>query len=101
KLKKGEILGISGLMGAGRTEVARAIFGAEPYHSGEIFINGKKVKINSPNDAVKFGIGYLSEDRKRFGLMVDRDVKSNVSIVSMNSFSNPLGWIYDQKIEKQ
>ena len=64
ELHKGEILGFSGLMGAGRTETARAIFGADPKESGDIYINGKKVTINNPQDAVKCGIGYLSEDRK-------------------------------------
>ncbi len=63
KLRKGEVLGFSGLMGAGRTEVARAIFGADPIDSGEIYVNGKPVSIKSPKDAVNLGIGYLSEDR--------------------------------------
>ena len=65
ELRKGEILGFSGLMGAGRTETARAIFGADPKTGGNIYINGEKVEINTPQDAVKCGIGYLSEDRKR------------------------------------
>ena len=64
-LRKGEILGFSGLMGAGRTETARAIFGADKIDSGEIFVNGEKVVIKSPQAAVNAGIGYLSEDRKR------------------------------------
>ncbi len=74
-LRRGEILGFAGLMGAGRTEVARAIFGADAIESGEIEIHGKKVKIASPKDAVKNGLAYLSEDRKHFGL-VDPDVCS-------------------------
>ncbi len=69
KLHKGEILGFSGLMGAGRTEVARLLFGADKKESGSIFINGKEVSINSPQDAIREGIGYLSEDRK--GLIDD------------------------------
>ena len=72
ELHKGEILGFSGLMGAGRTETARAIFGADPKQSGDIYINGKKVNIRTPQDAVKYGIGYLSEDRKRYGVAVQR-----------------------------
>jgi ribose transport system ATP-binding protein len=68
KLKRGEILGFAGLVGAGRTEVARAIFGADKIDSGEIYINGQPVTIRSPQDAVRQGIGYLSEDRKRYGL---------------------------------
>lgn len=62
--RKGDILGFAGLMGAGRTEVARAIFGADPLDSGDIFVRGKKVRIKTPEDAVRNGIGYLSEDRK-------------------------------------
>lgn len=83
ELKKGEILGFSGLVGAGRTEVARAIFGADPTESGEVHIRGKKVNIRQPSDAVNEGIAYLSEDRKQFGLMVDMDVKENIMISSL------------------
>ena len=77
ELRKGEILGFSGLMGAGRTETARAIFGADPKESGDIYINGEKVEINSPQDAVKHGIGYLSEDRKRYGIVVGKTIAEN------------------------
>ena len=72
ELKKGEILGFSGLMGAGRTETARAIFGADRKESGDIYVNGRKVEIHSPQDAVEAGIGYLSEDRKRYGVVLDK-----------------------------
>ena len=74
ELHKGEILGFSGLMGAGRTETARALFGADPKESGDIWVNGQKVEIHSPQDAVKCGIGYLSEDRKRYGIVVGKTV---------------------------
>ncbi|MED4866779.1 sugar ABC transporter ATP-binding protein [Heyndrickxia faecalis] len=100
-LHKGEILGFAGLMGAGRTEVARAIFGADRLDSGEIFIKGQKVQINSPEDAVNHGIGYLSEDRKQFGLMVDMDVKTNIVMASMKDFQRPLGWINAPKMKQQ
>ena len=86
ELKKGEILGFSGLMGAGRTEVARLIFGADKLDEGKIYISGKEVKINSPKDAVEAGIGYLSEDRKRFGLIVDKSVEDNTVVASLNDF---------------
>lgn len=86
ELRKGEILGFSGLMGAGRTEVARLIFGADKKDSGKIFINGKEVTINTPEDAVAHGIGYLSEDRKRYGLIVDKSVEENTVISSLNDF---------------
>nr|WP_277995812.1 sugar ABC transporter ATP-binding protein [Thermanaeromonas toyohensis] len=92
-LKKGEILGFAGLMGAGRTEVARAIFGADPIDAGEIYVRGRKVKIRSPKDAVKHGIGYLSEDRKRYGLVLDMDVETNIVLASLEKFRGFLGWV--------
>ena len=81
ELRKGEILGFAGLMGAGRTETMRALFGADR-SSGEIFINGKKTLIESPQDAVRNGIGYLSEDRKRFGVAIKLSVQDNVVMAS-------------------
>lgn len=86
ELRKGEILGFSGLMGAGRTETARAIFGADPKTGGNIYINGQKVEINSPQDAVKCGIGYLSEDRKRFGIVVQKSVAENTTMAALEKF---------------
>lgn len=86
ELRKGEILGFSGLMGAGRTELARLIFGADKKDSGDIYINGEKIEIKSPEDAVKAGIGYLSEDRKRFGCIVDKTVEENISIATIDKF---------------
>ena len=68
QLRRGEILGFAGLMGAGRTEVARAVFGADPVDSGEVLVRGQPILLTSPQDAVRAGIGYLSEDRKHFGL---------------------------------
>lgn len=91
QVKKGEIVGFAGLMGAGRTEVARAIFGADPVDAGEIYVNGEKVQIRSPRDAVKCGIGYLSEDRKRYGLALGMDVKANVVMASLDRFLGPMG----------
>ena len=85
-LRKGEILGFAGLMGAGRTEVARALYGADPRQTGEIYLNGKKVKIKTPEQAVKHGICYLSEDRKRYGLMLDKSVTQNTVIASVDDF---------------
>jgi len=93
QVRKGEILGFAGLMGAGRTEVARAVFGADPFETGEIFVNGKKVTIKQPQDAVKHGIGYLSEDRKRFGLAVGMDVETNIVMASLGRFCNWAGLI--------
>lgn len=87
KLHKGEILGFAGLMGAGRTEVARAIFGADRFDSGQILIKGKDVKIRQPKDAVENGIGYLSEDRKRYGLTVSETVEENIAMASVDNFT--------------
>ena len=90
ELRKGEILGFSGLMGAGRTETARALFGADKKDSGDVYINGKKVEINSPEDAVKCGIGYLSEDRKRYGCVVGKTVAENTTMASLENFMSGL-----------
>src|SRR5579863_2256391 len=85
-LRKGEILGFAGLMEIGRTEVARAVFGADRPTSGEIFVHGAKASIKTPEQAVALGIGYLSEDRKRFGLAVGMDVESNVVMSNLQKF---------------
>lgn len=98
-LKKGEILGVAGLMGAGRTEMARLIFGADSMDSGEIFINGKETKINSPKDAVHSGIGYLSEDRKQFGVIVEMSIANNIVMTDLDRYING-GLIQDSKILK-
>ena len=89
-LRRGEILGVAGLVGAGRTEVARAVFGADPIDSGEILVRGRAVKIRSPRDAVRHGIAYLSEDRKRFGLVLGLDIESNIVLATLRRF---LGWL--------
>lgn len=86
ELHKGEILGFSGLMGAGRTETARALFGADPKDSGDIYINGNKVDIKSPQDAVNNGIGYLSEDRKRYGIVVAKSVAENTTMATLKEY---------------
>lgn len=97
-LKKGEILGFAGLMGAGRTEVARAIFGADPIDSGEIWVNGKQCHIQSPSDAVAAGIGYLSEDRKHFGLALGMDVRANIAMATLNRFTSSLGVLNESEM---
>ena len=85
-LRRGEILGFAGLMGAGRTEVARAVFGADKVQSGEILVMGRKVAIRTPKQAVAAGIGYLSEDRKRFGLAVGMDVAANTVMANLEKY---------------
>ena len=95
ELSKGEILGFAGLMGAGRTEVARVICGADKSSAGEIRVHGEKVKIADPSDAARLRIGYLSEDRKRYGLMIDQDVNFNILISSITDHTAPLGFVRD------
>jgi len=80
ELRKGEILGISGLVGAGRTELARSIVGADPIDEGEIFLDGEKVNIKSPSHALGLGVGLIPEDRKRDGLLLSRSVEENISL---------------------
>lgn len=100
KLHRGEILGFAGLMGAGRTETARAIFGADLMDSGEIHVNGKKVEIHHPKDAVALGIGYLSEDRKQFGLALGLSVETNTVMASLTRFLKSLIIVDDQKTRR-
>ena len=90
ELRRGEILGIAGLMGSGRTETARAIFGADEVQSGTIEVGGRRVPIRSPRDAVANGIGYLSEDRKRFGLAVNLSVRDNLAMATYDRFTRGL-----------
>ena len=100
KVAKGEILGFAGLMGAGRTEVARAIFGADPIDAGEIFIRGAKREIKSPADAVGQGVAYLSEDRKRFGLVTPMSVGANVTMASWERFLSNGVFMKDRALKK-
>jgi ribose transport system ATP-binding protein len=97
ELRRGEILGFAGLMGAGRTEVARAIIGADPSESGHVQINGKTVKISKPADAVSHGVGYLSEDRKQLGLLLEQDVNTNILLASVQDYTDRLGFVHTGK----
>ncbi len=98
RLHKGEILGFAGLVGAGRTEVLRTIFGADKLISGEILVNGKSVKIQSPQDAVKHGLGYLSEDRKLLALALSLDIESNTVLGIFKRFAR-FGFTNSKKIQ--
>ena len=100
KLMKGEILGFAGLVGAGRTEVARAIFGADNFDSGEVIIKGKVVQIKQPSDAVAHDIAYLSEDRKRYGLCLGLDVTTNIALTIFEKMTGFMGWLKDKSIYK-
>ena len=101
QLHRGEILGFAGLMGAGRTETARAIIGADPSDGGTITIAGRTTRIGQPADAVKHGVGYLSEDRKLLGLMLEQDVTFNTVLASLGSYANAIGWMGDSKAKNR
>lgn len=87
QVRSGEILGIAGLMGAGRTELMRAVIGADPIDSGEVSLNGKKVRFRSFGDAVRSRIGFLTEDRKGQGLVLNFDVKSNITLAARDKIA--------------
>jgi len=95
----GEVLGIAGLMGAGRTEIARAIYGLDNFDSGEIRLKGKKISIKSPKDAIAEGIGYVSEDRKGLGFIPELSVKQNISLSSISAYSK--AFLIDKKEEQK
>ncbi|WGV02087.1 sugar ABC transporter ATP-binding protein [Bacillus altitudinis] len=97
-VKAGEIVGVAGLMGAGRTEMMRSLFGLDPLDQGEIWVHGKKAVIKKPSDAVKLGIGFITEDRKDEGLMLDASIRENIGLPNLDSFS-PKGLI-DKKNEQ-
>ena len=99
EVKAGEILGVAGLMGAGRTELAKTIFGDYKKSSGEIYVDGEKVSIKSPKDAIGHGICYLSEDRKKEGLILNMSVRENMTLSNLKTYQNNLMKI-NKKIEK-
>jgi ribose transport system ATP-binding protein len=89
-LHKGEIVGLTGLVGAGRTEVARAIFGADTLDEGEIYLNGKALRVRSPQDSIKHGIGFLTEDRKNTGLILNMTVRENTTLANLSALCGAL-----------
>ncbi|MFV0556858.1 MAG: sugar ABC transporter ATP-binding protein [Lactovum sp.] len=94
-VKSGEILGFAGLMGAGRTEVMRAIFSIDKLKSGKIKLNGEEIKIQSPSDAICYGMGFLTEDRKEEGLILDFTIKDNITLASNKDFNHK--GLFDEK----
>jgi ribose transport system ATP-binding protein len=98
QLKKGEILGFSGLVGAGRTELGECIMGVRPKKSGQVKVNGKKARIFSMADALQYHLGYLSEDRKGKGLLLEFGIPENISLISLKKYTN---WFINKKKEKQ
>ncbi len=93
----GQILGFAGLVGAGRTETMRAIFGADPLDGGKVYVHGKEVKIKTPSDAIKAGIAFLTEDRKGQGLVLAQTIRTNLILANMKGFSNGL-FLNEKKI---
>ena len=87
-VKAGEVLGVSGLMGAGRTEIMQAIFGNLPVEAGKIFIDGKEIKIKNPRQAIANGIGFITEDRKVEGLLLEKSIAENIHIANLGKVSN-------------
>jgi ribose transport system ATP-binding protein len=87
-VRKGEIVGLAGLAGAGRTELALSIFGARPRDSGEVFLNQKRISIHSPRDAIKAGLGYVAEDRKEGGLFLEMSIAANVAAAKLEEFGS-------------
>lgn len=100
-IRYGEIVGFSGLVGAGRTELVRAIFGADPKYGGKIFIDGKEVNIKSPEDAIKAGIALITEDRKTQGLFLDHPLDINVTIANLRRFMNKKSRLIDLQALKE
>lgn len=98
-VRQGEVVGLSGLVGSGRTESVKAVFGEGDFDGGNIYVNGEKVKIKSPVKAVKAGIGLLSEDRKTEGVILNLSIRNNITLGALDKFSNVIGWI-DSKKEK-
>ncbi len=99
QVRKGEILGVAGLMGAGRTDIMKAIFGYEPLDSGQIFINGQEVKIDSPIDAIRQRIAFITEDRKSEGLVLDFSIRENLALTNLESLSK--GSVVSNELEQQ
>jgi ABC-type sugar transport system ATPase subunit len=97
-LHAGEILGFAGLVGAGRTEVARAVFGLEPADRGTVRLNGEAVSIRTPRDAISRGIGYLTEDRKNQGLCLTLSIRENLIGPSLERFTSAAGFLRDSRI---
>ena len=87
-VRRGEVLGLAGLVGSGRTSTAKAIIGMVPKKTGKILLNGRNANISTPNDAIKIGIGYLPEDRKREGLLLSKPVRENITLSALHKFKH-------------
>ncbi|MCX6903068.1 MAG: sugar ABC transporter ATP-binding protein [Verrucomicrobia bacterium] len=99
ELRQGEILGLAGLMGAGRTELAKAIYGLEPAEAGEIWVHGRRVRMNSPRQAIASGLGMVGEDRKKDGLVLMMSVQHNLTLSSLRKCCR--GWFINRRQERK
>jgi rhamnose transport system ATP-binding protein len=98
-VRKGEIVGLAGLVGAGRTELARTVFGLTPADQGEIMVGGLRASIKNPGDAIRRGIAYLPEDRRRHGVIEELPVSANITLASLGELSRP--WSMDFRRERE
>jgi len=98
-VKAGEIVGVTGLMGSGRTELARAIFGLDPVDSGTVKVMGRPVSIRGPEDAIRNGFGFVTEDRRNEGLIADKSVRMNIVLANLHKFTK-WGWWVDEKAQE-
>lgn len=98
-VRAGEILGVSGLMGAGRTEIMQAVFGNLSYEKGNIYIDGKRVSIKNPRQAIKQGIGFITEDRKTEGLLLEESIEKNISLANLDRISGKNGIVIHREKE--
>lgn len=102
-VRKGEILGLAGLVGAGRTETVRAVFGADPITAGKIIINGRHVRISNPKDGIREGIALIPEDRKKHGALLEMSIRENISFISVKTISKAtiVSKMKDKKLSEQ
>jgi len=96
-IRAGEIVGLSGLVGAGRTELARTIFGLEPADSGEIRLKGKNANIHQPSQAIALGIAYVPEDRRHHGVVLEMPIDSNITLASLNKLSTGVSFDFNKE----
>ena len=99
-LRRGEIVALAGLVGAGRTELSRAIAGIEPLDRGRMFLDGREIHIRNPQQAIRAGVAYLTEDRKEQGLFLRMALRDNCAAPSLGQFANSLGWMRDGRVRQ-
>ena len=99
-LRRGEIIGFAGLIGAGRTQIGRSIFGIDPHDSGHVFLDGTEIKIADPLSSIEHGIAYLTEDRKGLGLFLSMSIRENLVAPSLHRFTSPAGFLDARRIDR-